>query len=78
MFTFMYAYWKPLAWLAPNPTPNIYNTIHQGGSLGDLMALAPQGRVSEPVVAHTMQGLCRALAYLHGERKIHRDVKVCL
>lgn len=28
------------------------------------------------MVAHTMRGLCAALAYLHGERKIHRDVKV--
>ncbi len=56
---------------APPPT-----LLPQGGSLGDLMALTPARRVGEPVVAHAMQGLCRALAYLHGERRMHRDVKV--
>ena len=45
----------------------------EGGSLADL--LADSGPLDEPTIAHVMHELLSALAYLHGERKIHRDVK---
>ena len=45
-----------------------------GGSLGDLLAslAAP---LAEPVVAGVVAELLEALAYLHGDRRVHRDVK---
>jgi serine/threonine-protein kinase 24/25/MST4 len=45
----------------------------EGGSLSDL--LAHSGPLDEPTIAYVMRELLTALAYLHGERKIHRDVK---
>lgn len=45
----------------------------EGGSLSDL--LADSGPLDEPSIAYVMHELLTALAYLHGERKIHRDVK---
>lgn len=45
----------------------------EGGSLSDL--LADSGPLDEPTIAYVMHELLTALAYLHGERKIHRDVK---
>jgi serine/threonine-protein kinase 24/25/MST4 len=45
----------------------------EGGSLSDL--LADSGPLDEASIAYVMRELLTALAYLHGERKIHRDVK---
>jgi len=45
----------------------------EGGSLSDL--LVDSGPLDEPTIAYVMRELLTALAYLHGERKIHRDVK---
>lgn len=45
----------------------------EGGSLSDVMA--DSGPLDEPTIAYVMCELLNALAYLHGERKIHRDVK---
>ena len=45
-----------------------------GGSLGDLLnSLAAP--LAEPVVAGVVAELLEALAYLHGDRRVHRDVK---
>ena len=32
--------------------------------------------LDEACIAHIMRGVLQALAYLHGEKRIHRDVKV--
>lgn len=45
----------------------------EGGSLSDL--LVDSGPLDEPTIAYVMRELLTALVYLHGERKIHRDVK---
>ena len=45
----------------------------EAGSLLDL--IKDGGPLSEPFVAYIMKELISALAYLHGERKIHRDIK---
>jgi len=45
----------------------------EAGSLLDL--IKESGPLSEPFVAYIMRELLSALAYLHAERKIHRDVK---
>lgn len=45
----------------------------EAGSLLDL--IKDCGPLSEPFVAYIMKELLSALAYLHSERKIHRDVK---
>lgn len=47
----------------------------EGGSLGDLLSYTAQNRLEEEAIASAMRQLCQALAYLHGEKKIHRDVK---
>lgn len=45
----------------------------EAGSLLDIIKEC--GPLSEPFVAYIMRELLSALAYLHSERKIHRDVK---
>lgn len=45
----------------------------EAGSLLDI--IKEYGPLEEPFVAFIMRELLTALQYLHGERKIHRDVK---
>jgi serine/threonine-protein kinase 24/25/MST4 len=45
----------------------------EAGSL--LEIIKEKGPLQEPFVAYVMRELLSALAYLHAERKIHRDVK---
>lgn len=45
----------------------------EAGSLLDI--IKEHGPLAEPFVAYIMRELISALAYLHSERKIHRDVK---
>jgi serine/threonine-protein kinase 24/25/MST4 len=45
----------------------------EAGSLLDI--IKEKGPLQEPFVAYIMKELLSALAYLHAERKIHRDVK---
>eukprot|EP00240_Pyramimonas_obovata_P001781 CAMPEP_0118931434 /NCGR_PEP_ID=MMETSP1169-20130426/7775_1 /TAXON_ID=36882 /ORGANISM="Pyramimonas obovata, Strain CCMP722" /LENGTH=447 /DNA_ID=CAMNT_0006873933 /DNA_START=85 /DNA_END=1425 /DNA_ORIENTATION=+ len=43
-----------------------------GGSVADLLA---DGPLDEPSIVTVLKGILNALLYLHGEKKIHRDVK---
>lgn len=45
-----------------------------GGLCGDLLRV--HKRLSEEVVAYIMTGVLRGLAYLHAEKKVHRDIKL--
>ena len=45
----------------------------EGGSLSDLLSFS--GPLDEAAISYVMKELLIALDYLHGERKIHRDVK---
>lgn len=45
----------------------------EAGSLLDI--IKEHGPLTEPFVAYVMKELISALAYLHSERKIHRDIK---
>ncbi|EEB06950.1 STE/STE20/YSK protein kinase Ppk11 [Schizosaccharomyces japonicus yFS275] len=44
-----------------------------GGSCADLLKMA--GAVPEEAIADVMKSVLRALAYLHKQRKLHRDIK---
>ena len=46
----------------------------EGGSLGELME-ASGSALREETIAGVMVEMCRGLEYLHGERRVHRDVK---
>lgn len=43
-----------------------------GGSCGDLLKA---GIFKEDYIAVVLRELCRGLEYLHGEGKLHRDIK---
>ena len=47
----------------------------EAGSVADL--IKESGPLDEKSVAYVLSELLLALEYLHSERKIHRDVKVC-
>jgi serine/threonine-protein kinase 24/25/MST4 len=47
----------------------------EAGSLLDLMNEKISTTFDEQTIAYVMRELLTAVAYLHGERKIHRDIK---
>ena len=57
----------------------MFHNAHSASATRQLHSSAePSSPLDEACIAYILQGVLRALAYLHDEKRVHRDVKVTM